>query len=1165
MSKYSAISNYNVINENFNNIIKEFNGYLLGLSNNDILLFADGLDNKTKREYDTQVTRSSPDNADKQFIYNLAPKIFDRTTGAYFVKDYVYASQLKNVPIGGKISDYLHILYREEGFTSDPNDNNLNTGNFSGALIKSRINDSLGNYSVNAAIPYYNGTKAQKANKVDKEGKELKTSDGQNKTEITGYTDGTLMSETLNGINQVKEPDRFKSPSLTAQVIRVPQVGVLARNASHMPIFFGGIPPIEMSRCTPYLDVKIISTEFDSGLDRLNNVSFMRFTRNKEGQFVSEDGIGLQNTHPVGMLEEFNTSNVSHMDLFTSPQTMANANINRTRTVGTNTRNKSNLLSISNQNNPVYEPISPFATLNSFDVSITGAGIGLLASKSGTLSITIHDRSRLADIEPLIAVDRFATTKIQIEFGWSHPDGAPGSDNLIGQYLNGLKDVHVYQVLGSDYNFGDGGAVDCSIKLVAYGFRNTTSVHAGSGPYVPVSGLTDLINQAVQKLQKRKPDLPAEVRQKLRVNTRASRSLNAIMTWDDWSEIGNKIKNKEGREQFVQTIANLFDIKTAFGVESAAFSDVDGATGAILSAGGNKDENKETLLNSMFGKLAGLKNSGNDPFVYSLHKDANYEIAGLGVTNFEDGQNKEPDKRSQDIEKLSQDGEQVDKYISLGKLLLSFVGWPMTSTCLYDEVQLIFYPLNHHAGAARIHTTASLPIPFTKVEKAIVDHLNKSPNITVQNFFNLIERKVLANRLLPAYGFSSLESVQQIEKLRDSKTTDQKVIAAYNIYLAGGPRGSDSAKKVQESIDSLNQSQDTFSTEQKQALAEKLGVKPADVPANQAALFIDVVGQSKTLRESFAKDLDAETRTALLEYFSEHVGNLRETVADEVTDACATYYSQDGLHKNIVADPKFVRPNFNMLFETVPAIDPTNVQEAGFFGSLASNLFGGGSINIGDKLNSNGLTEKTILKIHVYDEESVASPSEATLMSALTSGVSAKVLVGSAKQTSLSADDQIVASKELIDNLTFFDAKEMVKRSYPTIIYGSSGSTIKNISVSANTSGDLANVLMVENYPNLQKGQVDAHDSSSKFEEVTVFPSSVTLNIMGNPLINRGMSFFIDFGTNTSLDSIYTVKSVDHTISSGEFNTKVELVPSNMGAITSFRKTLARSIGQNVD
>jgi len=62
------------------------------------------------------------------------------------------------------------------------------------------------------------------------------------------------------------------------------------------------------------------------------------------------------------------------------------------------------------------------------------------------------------------------------------------------------------------------------------------------------------------------------------------------------------------------------------------------------------------------------------------------------------------------------------------------------------------------------------------------------------------------------------------------------------------------------------------------------------------------------------------------------------------------------------------------------------------------------------------------------------------------------------------------------------------------------------------------------------------------------------------PMIGRGSSVFIDFNTNTSLDNIYTVKSVNHSLSSGQFNTSVALVPTNMGAINSFRDNIGRSI-----
>ena len=145
-------------------------------------------------------------------------------------------------------------------------------------------------------------------------------------------------------------------------------------------------------------------------------------------------------------------------------------------------------------------------------------------------------------------------------------------------------------------------------------------------------------------------------------------------------------------------------------------------------------------------------------------------------------------------------------------------------------------------------------------------------------------------------------------------------------------------------------------------------------------------------------------------------------------------------------------------------------------------------------------------------------------------------------------------------SLTFNDVKQVIKRAYPTIIYGAQNSTINNISVTANTSGQLANVMMVESYGNLRNGQVEGFNYENEFESAVLFPNTVSISMMGMPMIGRGNNLFIDFGTNTSVDNIYTVKSVTHSIKAGNFTTNVEAVPSNMGAISSFKDRLTNSI-----
>ena len=66
-----------------------------------------------------------------------------------------------------------------------------------------------------------------------------------------------------------------------------------------------------------------------------------------------------------------------------------------------------------------------------------------------------------------------------------------------------------------------------------------------------------------------------------------------------------------------------------------------------------------------------------------------------------------------------------------------------------------------------------------------------------------------------------------------------------------------------------------------------------------------------------------------------------------------------------------------------------------------------------------------------------------------------------------------------------------------------------------------------------------------------VIPATVNITMLGMPLINRGQMYYIDFGTGTSLDNVYTVTSVKHSIKGGQFTTTVTLNPISSGSIKS--------------
>ena len=79
-------------------------------------------------------------------------------------------------------------------------------------------------------------------------------------------------------------------------------------------------------------------------------------------------------------------------------------------------------------------------------------------------------------------------------------------------------------------------------------------------------------------------------------------------------------------------------------------------------------------------------------------------------------------------------------------------------------------------------------------------------------------------------------------------------------------------------------------------------------------------------------------------------------------------------------------------------------------------------------------------------------------------------------------------------------------------------------------------------------------------EEISINPSTLSMELFGCPFIDRGSQIFVDTGTGTDLDNVYTVNSITHTVKSGDFSTSVNLVLTAQGAITNTRRSLANKL-----
>ena len=1161
-NKRDKISNYNLSYLNLLEASNELSGFVNGLSNNDIFAFTE---DETLKQNISEISTIGPkETDDEKFINEIAVNILDRTAGSYYMKDITGGAVSNFIKQTG---EYIDIVNKDLNSLPQGNINNFIDSFFS---YKEKETSPVTYVSMSEMLTYetYKDNQLTMEYSVDPEliGKDKKyktKSEALKSNDVVSFPSVKENGE-LSGQNEIlkntDEPNRFLSPGLSAMVVKHPRIGIMAKGKSHLPVFFNAINPVEMSKCVPYINIKILTLDFSSD-KKGSSILNLNFTRDSHGGFSNTRSIQSVGSNETSSDKNLETLDQTFMDIFTATQTMSNGDIN-----GKKSRFNAKELSggTSLNRNPVLEPIMPLMTLKNLNVSITGAGYGIMSSKSANISLVLHDRSRLRDISPLVSSSKFASTKIEIEYGWNHPEGGVNSGNVFGRYLDSLKEKAVYSVIGSSYKFGSGGEVDIDIKLAAYGYRQNERIHAGMGPVVPLNFINDLIESAVAEVVKDnsdKEDIP-EIRQKIRTTGRNGRDINSCISWEQYKEI-IKILNGNSEvysvsdsdisrsEILLDAIKLLISEKQGLS-SSTSVSEESKQIKKILESNGNfndADKNKLTEpVKILMGKIKAFELYEHpDPFLFSYVYNGSYQKEDLrkkGVF----GMPISLQKDSKDMISYDDDGN-IQTHVTLGKALCSLVGYPLMSSCLYDEVQMVFYPLNHNAGAARIHTTASLPIPVPLLLKEVQDKLKNNSFISIKSIFGLIENKILRDKNLKAYGLSDIKYKDDKEFLAGISSDNQKIAIVNSLIRERSiPISLDESKAADREIRKIAKNRNKSYESIKKTISD-----------------------NKDVEDLLSKYSAGTLKTDIVKKYNEIFSDYRKIIADrydvDLKSKLEGYYSTDGLADLYkFSEVKFVRPNITMDFEVIPVIDyqasDRNTNVSDFWAGIRSNLgktFENLNPFSGKQEKKSGLKEgKTILRIHVYDEEAVQSPSEHMLLNNMINENSSKLISGTSKDQEVASSGKSI--NEYLSSLKFWDVKQIVKRAYPTINYGSAGSTINSISVSSQTNGAMANVLSIEAYGNIKNGSVKGFNYENDFDTTTVFPNEVSVEMIGMPMIGRGSSVFIDFNTNTSLDNIYTVKNVNHSLGEGQFNTSVKLVPTNMGAINSFVDNIKNSI-----
>lgn len=200
-----------------------------------------------------------------------------------------------------------------------------------------------------------------------------------------------------------------------------------------------------------------------------------------------------------------------------------------------------------------------------------------------------------------------------------------------------------------------------------------------------------------------------------------------------------------------------------------------------------------------------------------------------------------------------------------------------------------------------------------------------------------------------------------------------------------------------------------------------------------------------------------------------------------------------------------------------------------------------------------------ILRIHIYDK--AASPYEPMLQmvksqSELQDVITAQqsnskevqniqalrqdaVALANAAGLNVSYDEK--TSKYVVGQATYQNLKDFITQVIPTITYGSNNSAVKNGTLQTQQNQLLSTVQMLREAG--RQNNTEPNGSAFGGIPLRVIPAQLDLNTFGCPLFNVNQQFFVDFQTGTTVDNIYLLTHVTHTIKPGTFETHAKFVP----------------------
>lgn len=814
--------------------------------------------------------------------------------------------------------------------------------------------------------------------------------------------------------SKVSLSERNKKMSLIQSTSNFITPGV--RKTSAAELFLNFIPTHVAQRCVPYLSAEFVFDRPVNGTTKLSTPSLLKFLLGSRDTSEFLQGSAndiLFNGNKI--VNEQSEQHVMGMEMFTSPQTLLNP---------TRSSNSTRYVDILDQ-------FRPFASIENLTVNVTPT-VGTFSYKKATLTLKLHDRSRLTEIADLIKPLVYTKTTVWLTYGWRHP---VEKNNQYANFINdNMLTREPYGIVNASYTFDAVGQVSVVLELFTKGIRELRDIR--------ITGLSESFEDIKRQIASLAEDI-ATYRQQL--NLDKPTGLNKEIRSYQVLEAAERGEFPDLKPIEVQgAISSLQKSLSSTGgrVDSSSANKlVDTLKKLYAFNGTNKEQRfnfKERMerqvsatVNSLFDELS----MGPDPFLMSSLRDSE-RIQKIGG---------KPHPFSQLIDQYhkvrsTQTSETKltfrRRIVSFGKIFSVFVGRGVVSIQGLDEMQIIFYNFNERAGRAASVNIAEFPVDLSIFYEQFKEHVEqyRSDHITLEEFMKLVIRAQLGDVRGVGYGF-------------------------FSYFEPFDPKNND-----------------------------------AQLKKNQEQNFENAYAA--------ANDKKGPFKMPAIEVYVE-----------------STYATSSGKKADLLTT-----------FEQAAKVD---------FGRKVEQY-------------------SRVLRIHVYDKQVNPYPLATSLLkrddaSPINAQFTRQELLSDQYKDAIvkgfnglpsDIQEKLRQSKDhgvVIDDLVSNDKiKKFVSKLLPTLVYGTNASGISTANVASKQDPMLTSVQMMANRSG-RPSVTQPNGGGTNGLPLRVIPTSMTINTLGCPLLDFMQLWFIDFNTGTSIDNVYGVTGLTHTITPGKFDSQMTM------------------------